>query len=225
MAQRIGILIADDHPMVIDGLAGYFNGRLEMEVRATVNIAEQVVKTIEQTNPDVVLLDYHFTHSQLTGLDITREIRQMQLPVGIIIISSFDEVALVKSFMNAGANGYLLKTAAKNDFIEAVQQVYTGGSWFSHEIKDLLLKDKLTGANELKPKFTRTEKEILNLILEGVSTRDMAKQTFREKSTIDSHRKNILYKLQQLAGEPENASKNILYYAAKLNLRKDLENI
>jgi DNA-binding NarL/FixJ family response regulator len=223
MTKAIRIAIADDHPMVVDGLQGYFKLHPEIEIVSTTNRLNDVVKIVSNLKPDVLLMDYHFINEKQTGLDKCKELVLNHPYTKIIIISSFAEVSLVKRFVEAGASGYLLKTATKNEYVDAILNVFAGGESFGKEIRELLVKDKLGSGSHQNIQFTRIEKDILKLIIQGYSTNDIAKKLFREKSTIDSHRKSILAKFYQMDSENDKPSKNISHYLAKYKIEENLD--
>ena len=225
MASTIRIVIADDHPMVVDGLLNYFKSCPQIEVIATTNHIREIERFVNTLKPDILLMDYQFTNETQTGLDVCYKLTSMKSSTRIIIISSFGEVSLVKKFIEIGASGYILKTASKNEFIDAILNVFAGGESFSKEIRELLVKDKLEQEKHQDIQFTRTEKEILKLIIQGHSTNDIAKKLFREKSTIDSHRKSILAKFQLMDSENPNPSKNISHYIVKFNISSILDRL
>jgi DNA-binding NarL/FixJ family response regulator len=217
--EKIKLIIADDHPMVIDGLENYFKTFDEIEIVATTSQLTEVIKLISIHEPDILLLDYHFINEEnLTGLDICKETVTKFPCTKVIIISSFAEISLIKDFIDAGAKGYLLKTATRLEFIDAILNVFAGGESFGKDIRDLLVKDRLDQTNSNGIRFTKTEKEILKLIIEGYSTQDMAKKLFREKSTIDTHRKSILSKFHVMDANNPKPCKNIMYYVNKYSI-------
>ncbi len=224
--ERIKLIIADDHPMVIDGLENYFKTFDEIKVVATTTNLSQVIPLVSIHCPDILLLDYHFIHDEnITGLDVCKEIVSRFSDTRVIIISSFAEVSLIRDFINAGARGYLLKTATRLEYIDAILNVFAGGESFGRDIRELLVKSRLETSNSDGIKFTKTEKEVLKLIIQGDSTQEIAKKLFREKSTIDSHRKSILSKFHLMDVGNPNPSKNISHYIAKFNLSVRIDHL
>jgi two-component system, NarL family, nitrate/nitrite response regulator NarL len=222
MIKKIKVAIADDHPMVIDGLVNYLASNSNIEVVATTNRVADVPRIVSVFSPDILLMDYHFNNEEQSGMDICELMQKEYTNVKVIIISSYSDVSLIRRFIEVGASGYLLKTASKQEFIEAIQNVYIGVESFGKDVRELLLKEKLSRHSAPSIRFTKTEKEILKLIIDGCSTDEIAKKLFREKSTIDSHRKSILFKLQQMdVGNPK-PSKNISHYIAKFNISHNL---
>jgi len=218
----VKIVIADDHPTVVDGLKNYFSDVAEIEVIATTHKPDAIFCLVKKQQAHVLLLDYSFGKEEQNGLDICKQLKIEAPELKIIVISSYDDPTLIKDFIKAGAKGYLTKTATKQEYIEAIKNVSVGGESFGKEVQDILLRDlQTTQRNDIQ--FTRTEKSILKLIAEGHATRNIAKLLCREKTTIDSHRKNILSKLQAMDKSGASPSKNISHYIAKLNLINKLQ--
>jgi len=225
MEKKIRVAIVDDHPMVVDGLKNYFLSDSNIEVVVAINKVGEVPSIIPKYNPDILLMDYHFSSEKQTGMDMCSLVKKDFPNVKVIIISSFSDVTLIKRFIEVGASGYLLKTATRNEFVEAIQNVYLGLEAFGKDVRELLLKDKLHNELISSIRFTKTEKEVLKHIIEGCSTDDIAKKLFREKSTIDTHRKSILSKLQLMDKSNPNPSKNILFYVTKLNIADRIDSL
>jgi len=225
MEKKIRVAIVDDHPMVVDGLKNYFLSDSNIEVAVAINRVSEVPSIIPKYNPDILLMDYHFTNEKQTGMDMCSQVKRDYPNTKVIIISSFSDVTLIKRFIEVGASGYLLKTATRNEFVEAIQNVFLGIEAFGKDVRELLLKEKLQNDLISSIRFTKTEKDVLKLIIEGCSTDDIAKKLFREKSTIDTHRKSILSKLQLMDKSNPNPSKNILFYVTKLNIADRIDSL
>lgn len=225
MERKIKVTIADDHPMVVDGLVNYLISSLNIEVVKTISRVSEVPSMVSKYAPDILLMDYHFNNEEQTGLDMCAQIKKDYPKTKIIIISSFCDVSLIKRFIEAGASGYLLKTATRDEFIEAIQNVYLGAESFGKDVRELLLKEKLHNGSSSEIRFTKTEKEILKLIIEGYSTEEISQKLFREKSTIDTHRKSILSKFQLMDRDNPNPSKNILFYVTKYNIANRIDTL
>jgi len=112
MIKKIRLVIADDHPMVIEGLANYFSAYDEIEVIATTNKISEIVKMVSILSPDILLMDYHFINEELTGLDICSEILVKYPCTKVIIISSFDDVSLIKKFIEVGPEDFSISRLA-----------------------------------------------------------------------------------------------------------------
>jgi len=225
MERKIKVAIADDHPMVVDGLVNYLTTSSNIEVVKTISRVSEVPSMVSNYAPDILLMDYHFNNEEQTGLDMSAQIKKDYPKTKIIIISSFSDVSLIRRFIEVGASGYLLKTASRNEFVEAIQNVYLGAESFGKDVRELLIKEKLQNSSSSEIRFTKTEKEILKLIIEGCSTDDISQRLFREKSTIDTHRKSILSKFQLMDKSNPNPSKNILFYVTKYNIASRIDTL
>jgi DNA-binding NarL/FixJ family response regulator len=223
MLQKIKLVIADDHPMVIDGLVTYFSTFNEIEIVATTNNLNDVIKLVETHSPNILLLDYHFLHEEVSCLDVCHSISKNHPCTKVIVISSFDDTPQVKEFIDAGANGYLLKTASRLEYIDAILHVIEGGVAFGKDVHELIKKGRHNGCYDDEVKFTKTEKQILKLIVDGHTTKEIANRLCREVSTIDSHRKNILLKFHLMDKENPSHSKNISHYIAKFNIKSKID--
>lgn len=223
MDKKIKVAIADDHPMVIEGLVNYLKSTPDIEVVDTASKVAEVPKMIKNSCPDILLMDYHFSGEGQTGIEMCLQVKNEYPQIGVIIISSFSDVPLIRKAIELGASGYIIKTATKSEFVEAIHNVYLGLDAFSKDVRDLLIKDKLQANRTSEIRFTKTEKDILKLIIEGLSSEEIAKHLYREKSTIDTHRKSILSKLQQMDNDCGGGSKNISHYIAKLNIANRID--
>jgi len=162
MEKKIRVAIADDHPMVIDGLANYLNSVSNIEIVATTNKVSSVPKIVSERSPDILLMDYHFNNEEQTGMDMCEMIQKEYPCVKVIIISSFSDVSLIKRFIEVGASGYILKTASKNEFIDAIQNVYIGVESFGKDVRELLLKRNYMAARLHQFDSQKPKKRFLN---------------------------------------------------------------
>lgn len=212
----IKVVIADDHPTILDGLCSYFENDPHIGVVGTTTKSGEVIGLIRQTGADILLLDYSFGDQKPDGIDLIKSIQEQNLPTQVIIITGYTELRLVHRFIELGARGYLFKSSKKEEYLDAVKNVYLGGEVFGAKVKEVLLEEKLDKKHEIA--FTRAELDIIKLISRGLTTKEISKQLNRTKNTIDSHRKNILSKLQVMDGGNDNSPANISYYIAKFKL-------
>ncbi len=191
----IKILIADDHPMLIDGIRTTLRDVPEIEVAATANDGYQVLKILgEQPGIDIVLMDINMP--KLDGLDCTRMMARQFPDVRVIALSQYDDKRFVKRMVKNGASGYLLKDAGRDDLIEAITRVHGGGKYFCPRLSMSLVNQelKIEDTKSLFPKLTGRELEVLNLICNEHSTQEIADKLFISFHTVESHRANLMYK-------------------------------
>ena len=140
--------------------------------------------------PDVILMDINLPVTN--GIELCRMVRERYPSVFVIGLSTFNQLSYIKKMMENGASGYLLKNAGRDELTGAINKVVRGQEFMSPEVA-MLLKSE---ANHHIPLLTRREKEVLELIVEGCTNSEIAKKLFISVATVDSHRKNLLTKLQ-----------------------------
>ncbi|WP_046370169.1 response regulator [Flavihumibacter petaseus] len=192
--MAVRIIAIDDHQVVIDGLTSMLTGA-ELDVVFTTTNADALLSYLEQGSAEVLFLDIQMPG--VSGIDLCRQIRKLNPDLRIIAFSSFDESHLVKQMMRSGASGYLLKNADKQTVIKAIETVMAGEEFLDETIKDILLKESLTGQRRsiFDIPLTNREKEILKLIAEGLSNQEIADRLYISLRTVETHRLNLSQKL------------------------------
>ncbi len=191
------ILFVDDHQIVIDGIKGLLEGEENFSVFFEAKKGSQAMEIISTEAIDLVLLDINLPDK--TGFDICKEIKKKNDEIKIIALTMHDNAGYIKKMVNAGVDGYLLKNTGKQELLTAIQKVLSGERYFSKEVTDSLLASQLQikkpKTSDFIQKLTRREKEILRLIVEEKTTEDIAAELFISPTTVISHRKNLLRKL------------------------------
>jgi DNA-binding NarL/FixJ family response regulator len=193
--MKIKIIIADDHPVFINGVSTLLKEVPEFEVVAEVENGEALIKQAELYTPDVILTDIQMPIKD--GIEATKEICKRFPKIKVIALTTFSESIYIKKMLAAGASGYILKTTDKEGLITAIKKVAAGEKHFSAEIVNQLtnnFSDKTVSLNPIET-LTKREKEILTLIAQGLTDKEIADIIFLSPLTIISHRKNILSKL------------------------------
>jgi len=197
--MSIRVLIADDHPIVRDGLRLSLerSGR-DVQVVGEAANGVMVLELAETCCADVFILD--ITMPRLNGLDTARELIKRRRTARIIILSLHDSRALVEESMAVGARGYLTKETASRNVTEAVCEVYAGRFYLSPEIAHFMVERRERGGGnggviEPLPALTACERRVLQLIAEGRTTKEIADVLGRAIDTIRTHRKNLMAKL------------------------------
>ena len=191
----INILIADDHPLMIDGIKSSLEGIEDFEITAEANNGFQVLEILESGTPiDVILMDINMP--KLDGLECTRQVVKKFPDVKVIALSQYDEKRFVKRMVKNGARGYLLKDAGKDQIEQAVRTVHAGEKFFSERLSVRLVEQELKDENTsaLFPKLTSREREVLNLICKEYSSQEISEKLFISFHTVESHRANLMYK-------------------------------
>ena len=194
----IRILLADDHNVMRDGLRLLLERQPGFAVVGEASDGRQVVALAEEHRPDVVVMDIAMPN--LNGIEAACRIVAQHPKVAIAILSMhFDESYVIRS-LKAGARAYLLKDSAKADLIQAIQAISQGKSFFSPRISSILKEDYMRlmadrGAEDSYDLLTTREREILQLIAEGKSNKEVAAQLYLSLYTVETHRTHILQKL------------------------------
>ena len=195
IAAPIRVLLADDHAIVRAGIRQFLEQEGDIKVIAEVENGQEACVLIEQEKPDVVVLDIQMP--KMSGIEVTRWIRSHHLSTGILILTAFDDEPYIQAVLQAGANGYVLKTADPGDIIQGVRDVYHGKSVLDTTLALKLIK-KLTGKEEsaLIEALTERELEVLTLTAKGYTNKAIGVQLGISDRTVQNHLANIFNKLQ-----------------------------
>ncbi len=184
------VFIIDDHYMVIEGIRSLLVNEPSIEWQGHATTASSALAYLKQNVlPDVILMDINLPDK--SGIDLCKEVKETYPACFIIGLSTFNQQSFVQKMLDNGASGYILKNVDKEEIIEAIQVVMKGKTFLSHEAAQTL---KNNTPSDIV--LTRREKEILELIAEGLTNNEIAQQLFISISTVDTHRKNLLAKLE-----------------------------
>jgi DNA-binding NarL/FixJ family response regulator len=190
--MAIKVFIIDDHPMVVAGLNSLL-GRLEnIEVAGAVSNAFDAIPFLKKNKVDVILLDINLP--DISGIDLCKKIHKEFPEIKILGISTFSERSYISRMIENGASGYLIKSASAEEIVEAIDTVLKGKMYLSVSMEHIAKPLSIMPSDNL-PALTKREKEILQLISEGLTNNQIAEKLFISPLTVDSHRKNLLTKL------------------------------
>ena len=190
--MAIKVFIIDDHPMVVAGLHSLL-GRLEnIEVAGAVSNAFDAIPFLKKNKTDVILLDINLP--DISGIDLCKKIHKEFPEIKILGISTFSERSYISRMIENGASGYLIKSASAEEIEEAINTVLKGKIYLSVSMEHIAKPLSIIPSDNL-PALTKREKEILQLISEGLTNNQIAEKLFISPLTVDSHRKNLLTKL------------------------------
>jgi two-component system response regulator NreC len=189
--SKIKVLLVDDHQIIIDGLKSLLKNSDEIIVVAEANNGREALRILDILEIDVVLMDIDMP--VLNGIDTLKEIGKRSLAVKVIVLSMHNEAGMIKSLIEIGAKGYLLKSCAQEELIGAIRKVASSQSYFSTEVTLSLLNP--TQSNQPTELLTERETEIIKLIAEGFSNKEIGSKLFISHRTVDTHRTNLMKKL------------------------------
>ena len=194
-SSPIRVLLADDHAVVRAGIRQFLEQAEDIQVVAEADDGEMAKKLISEYQPDVAVLDIQMPKA--TGIEVTRWVRTNQREVGVLILTAYDDAPYVMAVLQAGANGYVLKTAAPREIIRAVRDVYAGNSALDAKILSKMML-QIAQDKEAPPveKLTKREMEVLTLVGKGYTNKAIGMQLDISDRTVQGHLAHIFNKLQ-----------------------------
>jgi DNA-binding NarL/FixJ family response regulator len=187
---KMKVFLTDDHEMMLDGLSSLLRQDSTFDIVGTACSCEETLDQIGRLSPDLLITDYNLPDHD--GLYLVRIIKRKYPEIKIIVLSMHDEGHLVKEILKEGVDGYILKKDSHNDLMHAIRAVKSGKMYVSSDINQLLLRG-LDGVEE-QQLLTQREREVLTLIAEELTNRQIAEKLFISERTVETHRKNILRK-------------------------------
>ena len=203
--KKIRVLLADDHKMIRAGLRLVLEQQPDVIVAGEADDGREAVALAGELKPDVVVMDIGMPN--LNGIEASLQIKQARPEAAIVMLSMHSDEGYILRALRAGAAGYILKDSAEADLVGAVRAVADGKSFFSPKVSRILLEDYMrklrkTGAEDSYDLLSAREREILQLVAEGKSSKEVANLLNLSVYTVETHRGNIMQKLN-LRGIPE----------------------
>ena len=191
--MKIKVIIVDDHQMVREGLRSLLVGEKDMEVIAEAGDGWEGVRLAEKLAPDVVIMD--IAMPELNGIEATRQILARTTGVRVMVLSMHSDKRFVERTLKAGASGYLLKDCAFEELVRAIRTVMAGQIYLSPGIASLVVREYLENGLDSPPVLSAREREVLQLIAEGKSTKEVGTLLHISIKTVETHRQQIMKKL------------------------------
>lgn len=194
----IRILLADDHTVVRDGLRALVEKQPDMSVVGEAADGRETIRLAEEQSPDVVIMDIAMPN--MNGIEATRRIVASKPQTAVLILSMHQDESYVLRSLKAGARGYLLKDSVRSDVIEAIRAVVQGRSFLTRKVSRILQEDYVRemerrGVEDSYDLLTDREREILQLVAEGRTNKEVASILNISLTTVETHRTHILQKL------------------------------
>ena len=210
--MKTTVLIADDHAVVRSGLKLVLESSGQFEIIAEASDGDEALKLVKEHLPDLVILD--ITMPKVNGIEATRILRAQYPEIKILALTVHADEEYIYNMLKAGANGYILKTAGKDEIFHAAASVLAGGTFFSSTVSNIVIRgfverakgEDTTDAHEEQPEqqaeaaagdglLTRRETEVLCYIAGGLTNREIAETLFLSVRTVNTHRANLMEKL------------------------------
>jgi len=197
MTPKIRILIADDHTLLRNGICALLEDEQDMVIVGEASDGREAVRLAGQLKPNVVLMD--IAMPLLNGLEATRQIKHEHAEIRVLVLTMYDNEEYFRKMLEVGASGYIIKRAAATELVSAIRAVYNGEAVLSPAITRLLLEDYLN--HDLRSEkddpnaLSSREREVLQLIAEGKTSREIAEILNLSVKTVQSHRTSLMQKL------------------------------
>lgn len=188
--MAIKVFIVDDHYMVIEGIRSLLQNEKSIEWMGHAGNAASCLAFLQQQKPDVILMDINLPDK--SGIDLCKEVKEKYPAIYVLGLSTFNQQSFIEKMINNGASGYVIKNATTQELMEAIDTCAKGKQYLSFDAAVALRKPD---SENTIPVITRREKEVLELIAEGMTNNDIAHKLFISSTTVDTHRKNLLIKL------------------------------
>lgn len=202
MAEKINVHIADDHQILIDGVKAVLNIEPNIDVVGFSLNGIQVLEWFKENYADVLILDINMP--ELDGIEVLKRLKKIKNKPEIIVLSSYDDIKLVKEVLQMGAKGFVPKKSAGEHIVNAVYKVAEGNQYFTDDVKEKMMQTLLSGQvkNEgsqdgvFISSLTKREIQVLKLVAQQYSTREIAEELHISESTVETHRKNLMKKVK-----------------------------
>lgn len=200
--SKIKLFVVDDHPIFVDGIVGLLEDAPEFEILGTAHDGQDFLKKIENNLPDIVLMDINMP--VMDGIEATKQLKEKHPSVKVIALTMFNDIRFIKELLEIGAKGYVLKNISREDLIKAIQTVSEGKPFLDAAVQENVIssmsgveEDEISEreADTMVKNITTREMEILQLIALGLTSQDISEKLFISKNTVETHRKNLLAKL------------------------------
>lgn len=210
----ISVLIADDHEIIRFGISTFLSSSEDIEIVGEASTGEECLQLFQETHPDICILDIGMPDKD--GIETAKEIRGFEGETKILILSMHINEDILREALEANVNGYLLKNTEKTDLLHGIRAIIKGQQVFSDPISDLMKESFLNRTNQSKnfdhQEITKREQEILQLIVDGLTSKQIAEKLYISPRTVDTHRANLMEKLDL------NNIADLVRYAIQNNL-------
>jgi DNA-binding NarL/FixJ family response regulator len=193
----IKVIIVDDHQMFIDGVKSILKNEKNIKIAGEALNGHQLFELFKTELPDIVLMDINMPG--MDGIEATKIISAKYSKVKVIVLTMHSSKEFVAGLIEAGAMGYILKNTGRKELVEAIQAVAEGKSFYSNSVTDVIMESFKNPARQITnpelAQLTDREKEVLKLIAKEYSTKQIAEELFISSNTVETHRKNIMSKI------------------------------
>lgn len=202
MSVGIKLFVVDDHPIFIDGISGLLKDTPGFSIIGSANNGQELLEKIASNQPDIILMDINMP--VMDGIEATKEVKRLYPNIKVIMLTMFNEIRFIKELLEIGAKGYVLKNISRDDLVKAIETVHSGKPFLDSAVQEKVITSMSSvdeeeidekEADSMVQNITSRELEILQLIALGLTSQDISTKLFISKNTVETHRKNLLAKL------------------------------
>lgn len=198
MDSKIKVFLADDHQVLIDGMKIVLNAHKNYDVVGFASNGDGLIDKVCEKNAEILIMDINMPEKD--GIEVLKEFQERGYCCKVIVLSSYDDITLIKEVLRLGAKGYLSKDCAGENIIEAIETVYQGKDYYSQNISRKIFdsfsgRETLQESDKIIMQLSDRELEVLKLIVEEYSNKEISDALCISMSTVETHRKNLIKKL------------------------------
>lgn len=187
------IIIADDHQLIIEGIKSLMANESDIQIIADVSNGKLLLECDLLTEVDLVLMDIGMP--VMDGLETTKSLKKSHPNLKVLVLTTYADQRSIKQMLKLGVDGYVLKDSGKASFLDAIETIMGGGTYYDKRVTDVMMQSFNKKSNATPTPLTEREKDVIRLIAEGMSTNEIAEKLFLSALTVETHRKNIFTKL------------------------------
>lgn len=194
--EKIRIVLVDDHQMFRDGVKAVLSDEANIEIVGEVGNGNDLYKLLDSVSIDLIITD--ISMPEISGIEITKHVSEKFPNIKILILSMHTNEEFITKALSSGANGYLPKDTSMNELLDAINTIYKGDNYYNKTISDTILKsviDKSKKDSSDNKSLTNREKEIVALVVDGLTNKEIADKLCISIRTVDSHKNNVMQKL------------------------------
>jgi DNA-binding NarL/FixJ family response regulator len=192
--SSIGVILCDDHAIFRQGMRVTLESSESLEILGEAENGEECLDLVSEVHPNVVFLDINMP--VMDGIECLKRLKDEYPEVKVVALTQYDEKRFIKQMLKYGADGYILKTTSRKEMLKAIETVMSGGVYLAEEADKQMQGLKTAGeGSSLFPDLSDREKEVIRLMCEGLSTREIAERVHLSVHTIESHRSNVFKKV------------------------------
>lgn len=191
--KPIKIMIADDHQMVVDGLVGLLAMDSSVKVIGEALNGKNLLDLLNQNEPDQIIIDINMPI--MDGIQVTKYVKVHHPDIKVLILTMYNKPEFIRQMLEVGADGFILKNTGRDELLNAIHSLDQGRTYYGKEVMAKMMESIAQKQEKELPEITAREKDILKLLVQEYTTQEIAEKLFISTHTVDTHRKNLLSKL------------------------------